>query len=410
MASTDEAAPWGRVDEDGTVSVREGDEWRAVGQYPDATPDEALAYYTRKFTELEGQVTLLEQRARGGAHASDVAKAAASLAEQVHGANAVGDLASLSTRLGKLQEDLGELTAKQSEEAKAAVAAAVEERQKLVAAAEAIAARDLSKVQWKQVSAELEELFATWQSQQQSGPRIPKKDADDLWKRFRAARTTVETERKAFFAQLDNTHKDARDKKQSLIDRAEALADKGSGGIAEYRTLLDEWKTVGHASKKADDALWARFKAAGDVLYSAKAEADAKENEEFSGNLAEKLALLDEAEKLLAVTDAKAAKDTLRSIQLKWDAVGKVPRDQFRAVEDRIRKVEAHVRKLEDDHWNRTNPAKQERSEGFAAQLDSKIAKLEQDLAAAKAAGDTKKAKDAEDALAATRIWRDAVK
>src|SRR5690606_17260675 len=65
----DQQAPWGRVDDDGTVYVREATGERAVGQYPDATPEEALAYYERKFAELEGQVSLLEQRLRGGAPA-----------------------------------------------------------------------------------------------------------------------------------------------------------------------------------------------------------------------------------------------------------------------------------------------------------------------------------------------------
>ena len=50
--------PWGRVGDDGTVYVREADGERAVGQYPDATPEEALAYFERKYAELEGQVGL----------------------------------------------------------------------------------------------------------------------------------------------------------------------------------------------------------------------------------------------------------------------------------------------------------------------------------------------------------------
>ena len=52
---------------------------RAVGQYPDATPEEALAYFERKYVELNGQVTLLEQRAKGGAPAADIAKTVANL-------------------------------------------------------------------------------------------------------------------------------------------------------------------------------------------------------------------------------------------------------------------------------------------------------------------------------------------
>ena len=59
--ATQEQNEWGHVDETGTVFVREADGERAVGQYPDGTPEEALAYFTRKYHELAGQVTLLEQ-------------------------------------------------------------------------------------------------------------------------------------------------------------------------------------------------------------------------------------------------------------------------------------------------------------------------------------------------------------
>jgi len=86
-----------------------------------------------------------------------------------------------------------------------------------------------------------------------------------------------------------------------------------------------------------------------------------------------------------------------------------VPRDQIRAVEDRLRKVEAHVRKLDEDHWNRTDPEKQARSDGLAAQLSSAIAKLEAELEEARSAGDAKRVAEAEEALAARRVWLDAL-
>ena len=403
--SDEQPTPWGRVDDDGTVYVREGDGERAVGQYPDATPEEALAYYTRKFVELEGQVALLEQRLRGGAPAQDVAKAVAALAPTIPTANAVGDLRGLSDRLARLGESLGEVTEKQSAEAQQALQDAVAEREAIVAEVEALAAQDLANAQWKQVTSRLDELFARWQTAQRSGPRIPRKDGDALWKRFRAARSTIETARKAFFAELDSVHRDARTRKQALVERAESLAPRGAAAIPDYRRLLDDWKTAGRAGKKADDALWARFKAAGDVLYGAKAEADAAESIEFSANLEQKLALLEEAEPLLQATDRTAARTALTDIQRRWDAIGKVPRDQFRVVEDRLRRIETAVRKLEDEHWNRTDPEKQARSEGFAAQLHDAIAKAEDELAAARKAGDAGRIAKAEEALAAQRAW-----
>lgn len=404
-----EGAPWGRVGDDGTVYVREGDGERAVGSYPDATPDEALAYFERKFVELQGQVSLVEQRVRGGAPAADVAKTISSLTEAIAGANAVGDLASLTERLGKLSGSVGELTEKQSAEARAAVDGAIADREALVAEVEALAAQDPAKAQWKQVSTKLDELFGRWQAAQKDGPRLPKAVGDDFWKRFRAARTTLETHRKAFFAELDSTHKEARSRKQELAERAEALVGKGTAAIPDYRRLLDDWKLAGRAGKKVDDALWARFKAAGDALYQAKAEVDAQENEAFAGNLEHKLELLVEAEKLLTATDRDVAKQTLLGIQRKWDAIGKVPRDSMRTVEDRMRKVETAVKKLDEDHWAKTDPEKVARSTGLASQLSGAIEKLERELAAAKAAGDARKIKDAEEALAARKIWLDAL-
>jgi hypothetical protein len=407
--ATNDQAPWGRVDEAGTVFVREASGERAVGQYPDGTPEEALAYFERKFVELAGQVTLLEQRAKRGAPAADVAKAVKSLAANISTANAVGDLAALQTRIEALGGTVTELTEKQSEESKAAVAAALAEREALVVEAETLAAQDPAKAQWKQVTATIDDIFARWQKHQADGPRLPKNQANELWKRFRAARATIDTHRKAFFAELDSVHKDARAAKQALVEKAQALVGKGADGIPEYRTLLDRWKAAGRAGKKFDDALWAAFKDAGDALYSAKSEIDARDNEEFSANLVLKEELLAEAEPLLAETDRAKAKESLLSIQKRWDRIGKVPRDKVKVIEDRLRKVETAVRKLDEDFWQKNNPERQERESGFLGQLNDAIAKLERELDEAKTGGDKKKIAEAQEALDARKAWLSAL-
>lgn len=402
-------APWGRVDVDGTVYVRDGDGERAVGQYPDGTPEEALAYFRRKYTELAGQVSLLEQRVSRGTAVADVAKTMATLTTTIATANAVGDLAALQRRLDALGGTVGEIVEKQTAEQRAAVDAAVAERAALVAEAEALAAQDPAKVQWKQTSAALDDVFARWQRHQQDGPRLPKSDGNELWKRFRAARTVVETNRKAFFHELDTVHRDARSKKQDLVDRAEALIPKGTGGIPAYRQLLDEWRLAGRAGKKFDDALWARFKAAGDALYSAKAEVDARDDAEFTANYEAKLQLLAEAEPIASETDRGKARERLLSVQRRWDAIGKVPRDKVKTIEDRLRRVETAVRKLDEDHWERDNPERRARSEGLANQLQSAIDKLERELVDAQASGDATKVARAREALDARRVWLDAL-
>ncbi|GAA1726510.1 DUF349 domain-containing protein [Microcella frigidaquae] len=400
---------WGRVDETGTVYVTDRGAERAVGQYPDGSPEEALAYFTRKYTELEGQVRLLEQRARAGAPAADVAKTVTALTEALETAAAVGDLEALRTRVAALSTTVEKLTEAQQAEAAAATEAAIAERIAIVEAAEALAAKDPQSIQWKKATADLDALFTRWKDHQQNGPRIPKKQADDLWKRFRAARSTVDGHRRSYFAGLDAEHKEVRSRKQALVEKALALAPQGPAGIPAYRRLLDEWKTAGRAGKKIDDALWEQFKAAGDALYAAKAEVDARENEEYAGNLQVKLALLDEAAPLLTATDRVQARNTLSSIQRRWEAAGKVPRDQVRVVEDRLRQIELAVKKLEEDHWNRTDPEKKARSEGLAAQLEQAIAGLEADLAAATAAKDARKITEITEALEARRAWLGAV-
>jgi hypothetical protein len=409
LLATDDQAPWGRVDETGTVFVRDGEGERAVGQYPDGTAEEAMGYFQRKYIELAGQVTLLEQRIKRGTAAADVAKTISALKVTVASANAVGDLPSLTRRLDALDDAVGELTEKQTAETKAATQAALAERETLVVEAEKLAAQDPAKAQWKQVSVTLDDIFARWQKHQADGPRLPKIESNELWKRFRAARTILETHRKAFFAELDSVHKDARNKKQELAEKAEALVPKGLDGIPAYRTLLDDWKAAGRAGKKFDDALWLRFKAAGDALYSAKSEVDAKDNEEFSANLELKLALLTEAEPLVAETDRVKAKDALLSIQRRWDAIGNVPRDKVKPIEDRLRKIETAVRKLDEDHWQKSNPERIARAEGLAGQLQDAIAKLETELTQAKAGGNANKVADAEEALEARKAWLKAI-
>jgi hypothetical protein len=405
----DEATTWGRVDENGTVYVRYEETERAVGEYPDATPEEALAYFARKYADLEGQVKIAEQRVQRGASANDVARTVEHLTALVADARVVGDIKSLETRVGVLAEQLGSLTKEQAEQAQQALNDALAHRTSLVEEAEALAAVDPARAQWKQITAQLDDVFARWQQHQHDGPRIPKNEANELWKRFRAARSTVDQHRRAFYSELDAQHRDARTRKQELVAQAEALASRGSDAIPDYRQLLDDWKNAGRAGKRHDDALWARFKAAGDVLFEQRHAESAAEDEEFSGNLEAKQALLTEAEPLLKATDRVAARKTLTGIQRRWDEIGKVPRADVRRIEDRLRAIEDHVRGLEDAHWKESNPERKARQNGLASQLEDAIGKLESELAAAQATGDARKIKDAQEALDARKIWLDAL-
>ncbi len=396
----------GRVDAAGTVAVKDGDGWRVVGQFPDVTAEEALGYFERKFADLEGQVRLLEQRIRGGASARDVAKAASHLHATVLEAPAVGDIPSLLSRLDALRGELGELEAKQQAASKAEVDEAIAERTRVVEAIEQLASGDLENVQWKQTMQQVDVLFADWQRLQKDGPRLSKGQADALWKRFRDARSTLETARRRFFADLDASHKDVRARKQALVEQAQALAPKGVDGIPAYRALLDQWKAAGRAGRKIDDALWAQFKEAGDVLFAAKAEQAAVDNEEYAENLAAKRALLEEATPILEITDRAKAREALLGVQRRWDEIGRVPREALREVEDRMRKIETHVRELDEQHWKASNPERKARSEGLAGQLEEAIEKLEAEIADTT---DARRKAELEAELQTKRSWLEVV-
>jgi hypothetical protein len=406
-----DSADWGRVTDAGVVEVREGDQWRVVGEYPDGTPDEALAYFVRKFDDLAFKVHTLEQRHQsGGATASDLTAQAGKLVTEVTDAAAVGDLASLNTRLSTLTETLAEAREAEAKEAKEQVDKAIADRTVVVEGIEAIAGRDLSKVQWKQVTEEVNALFETWQSQQQNGPRLPKGISQQLWKRFRDARSVIDKNRRAFYAELDETHKAARDRKNTLIERAEALAPKGVDGIPAYRNLLEDWKASGRAGRKADDALWARFKAAGDALYAARAEQSAAEEAESAPKIEARKALLEEAKAVADESNIKQARALLTKIQRQWDEVGRIfPREQERALDDKLRVIEQALKSREEVDWKRNNPETKARANDMSQQLQDAIDKLESELAAAEKSGDKKAAKEAADALEARRAWLNAL-
>jgi hypothetical protein len=399
--------PWGRVDDDGTVSVREGEQWRVVGQYPDGTAEEALAYYARKYADLSAEVTLLEVRhGRGGAPASDLRATLKGVRERVTGAAAVGDLAALERRLDALDTVLSEASAEQQQAQREAVDAAIAERTGLVEKIEAIAARDPRTIQWKQVTAEVTALFEQWQSHQANGPRLPKSTSQQLWKRFRDARAIVDKHRREFYASLDEAHKAARDAKTRLVERAEALAGKGEDGIGDYRSLLDQWKSAGRAGKKADDTLWARFKAAGDALYAARAEREHADAEASKEKIDAKRALLEEAKAVPAEKDTARARSLLTGIQRRWDEIGRIfPRDAERALDDDLRRIEQGVKSREDAEWKNNNPETKARQSDMSTQLHEAIAKLEEELAAAEATNDAGAIAKAKEALEARRSW-----
>ena len=64
---------WGRVAEDGTVYVRTADGERPVGQYPEGSPEEALAFFAKRYDELAGRSTCSSSGSDAGVVSPDEA-------------------------------------------------------------------------------------------------------------------------------------------------------------------------------------------------------------------------------------------------------------------------------------------------------------------------------------------------
>ncbi|CAL9372599.1 MULTISPECIES: DUF349 domain-containing protein [Streptomyces] len=383
--------PWGRVDETGTVYVRTADGEKVVGSWQAGAPEEALAYFERKYDGLVVEIDLLERRVKTtDLSAKDALAAVGHLRQQVEEAHAVGDLEALGRRLDQLTE----LIETRREERKAARARQAEEARKakeaLVAEAEELAASD----QWRAAGERLRALVDTWKGL----PRLDRKSDDELWHRFSHARSAFSKRRKAHFASLDAQREEARRRKEKLVAEAEALSGSTDWGptAARYRELMQEWKAAGRAQREHEDALWQRFRGAQDVFFAARGEVFAERDAEQRENLARKEELAAEAEKLLPVTDLKAARVAFRAINERWDAVGHVPRDARAGIEGRMHAVERAIQEAEEAEWRRTNPEARARAEGLTGQLQDAVDKLRAQIEKARAAGNTAKAEKLE--------------
>ena len=393
--------PWGRVAEDGTVYVRTSDGERQVGSWQAGSPDEALAFFKRKFDTLETEVSLLEQRLASTDLSPQQARATIDrLIAAVTDAHAIGDLAGLLGRLEKLTD----VAARRKEEVRAAReharSEALEIKERIVAEAERIAAE---ATHWKISGERMRQLLEEWKA----APRGDRTAETALWKRLSAARNAFTKRRKAYFAGLEEEREVVRARKDELATRAEELAGSTDWGptAAAYRDLMRSWKQAGRADRATEDELWARFKTAQDTFFQARAAVLAAKDAELAQNAVAKEQLLAEAEKLLPVTGARSARAALRGIQERWERAGQVPRDSQDRLEGGLRRVEEAIRKAEDTHWRKSNPEALSRARSTVDQIKSAITQLEGQLARAEASGDAKAAQRAAEALAARRAW-----
>ena len=383
------AEAFGRVDDNGTVYVREGDSEREVGQFPDVSKEEALSLYARRYLDLKAKLDLLASRLHSDTVKShEIDETLKSLEQETDKPAAVGDMAALKQQFEQLKE-----------------AGAAKK-------AEALASSLDDEINWRSTADKFRSLFDQWQQHQRTSVHIDKPQADALWKRFSAARTTFNQARRKWSQARDVERAHAKAEKEAIIAEANQLKDSTAWGETSRRfnELMDRWKRAGRVGRSDDDALWAQFRKAADEFFNARqADRDQISTSEKE-NLAKKEELLKKAEALVPVADeaaAKKARQALGAIQDEWDQIGYVPRDDMRRIEGRLDAVDKQIKAVEDAAWKKTDPEADARKSSFEEQLTAQLAELDEKIAAE---SDPKKKAKLEAEKATKEQWLNAIK
>ena len=387
---------FGRVEEDGTAWVKTADGERQIGSWQAGDAAEGLAHFGRRYDDLATEVTLLEARLTSGAGDAKKTKAAAvAILETLPTAAVIGDLDALAARLDHIIAGSDEAAAHAKEEKEQSRATNTARKEALAVEAEQIGTQS---TQWKTAGDRLREILDEWKTIR----GIDRKVDDALWKRYSKARESFNRRRGAHFAELDRDRASARSTKEELVERAEKLSTSTEWGptAGQFRDLLTEWKAAGRAPREADDTLWERFKTAQDVFFAARNAAAAERDAEFEENAKAKEALLASHANIDPEHGLDNARASLRDLQEKWDAIGKVPRDRMQDLEAKLRALESKVRDAVDAQWRRTDPEALAR----VAQFKERVTQFEEQAAKAEAAGKTK---DAEKARAQAKQWQE---
>lgn len=175
----------------------------------------------------------------------------------------------------------------------------------------------------------LQNLHDEWR---QTGP-VAKEQREEIWARFKDASTLVNKKYQAFFEERKNRELENEKAKTEICERVEALDFSSLKTYAAWdemtRVILgaqEDWKKLGFASRKANNTLFARFRAVCDRFFTLKAEHYREMKDELAANLEKKIALCEKAEALKDSTDWKRTADELVKLQKEWKTIGTVPK------------------------------------------------------------------------------------
>ena len=388
MTTSTSSTDFGRVENDGTVLVKmpDGSE-KQVGQWAAGDPNDGLAFYIRKYHEIENELSLALQRLKEGkGNADAVFKLIERVKTSLETPNFVGDLNILSSKIEELQVLAAVKKAEFSAAKAIAKEKAMEKRKQLVEEAEKL----INSKQWKVTTQRFKEIVEEWKKL----PHGAKSEEQALWKRFSAARSAFDKTRRQYFSTLESGRKEASKIKSEIVSQAKAIADSKEWNETanKFRNLMAKWKSAPILERKEEQKLWKEFKLAQDVFFAARTAALSVLDEEHSKNLEAKKVLAEKAEKILPITDIKSARQALKPIQEEWSKIGHVSRKDKDKIEARLKSVEEAIRNAEKNELNRTDPAKSARAQSTMELIEAKLIKTEKERESAISSGDTKKA------------------
>ena len=219
----------------------------------------------------------------------------------------------------------------------------------------------------------LQKLHEDWK---EIGP-VPQDKKDEIWERFKAASDKINQIRREHYSKLQEEQGANLETKKALCEKAEEIVNEEYTSVNAWQkksTELSEvfkvWKTVGPASKKDNEAIWARFKSAMDSFFEKKKAFFASMKDRQTENLEHKTQLCLEAEALMESTDWKNAAEQLKKLQEEWKTIGPVPKRHT----DKIWK---RFRTACDTFFNRKNEHFSGRKSEEEANLVAKKALLE---------------------------------
>ena len=187
---------------------------------------------------------------------------------------------------------------------------------------------------------ELQKLHEQWK---EYGP-VAKEFRDSIWERFRAATAVINKKYQAHFEGLKEQHAANLEAKTALCERVEAIADQEITSSNQWNALSKEiegiqaeWRKIGFATRKDNQKVYDRFRAACDKFFSRKREYYNEFKDSMNDNMAKKLAIIEQAEALKGSTDWKKTSDALIDLQRQWKEIGAVPRKKSEQLWKRFR-------------------------------------------------------------------------